>query len=1017
MGFEFRKLADPGYFRENRLDAHSDHVAADGEGNSLRLSLNGAWYFHCARNEEQVIPGFEGLDYDCRTWDTIPVPAHIQMEGYGHPQYCNTQYPWDGTDDMAIGRVPAFFNPVACYVRYVTLPESWQGERVILSFQGAESCVALWVNGTYAGFASDSFTPDEFEVTGLLRPGENKIACRVYRFGVSSWLEDQDFMRFSGLFRDVYLQRIPAAHLTDLAVRTLLDGDYRDAVLEAELKLEAPSGSRIALALMDGEQPVAGCETVLTGDAVSLAMPVANPRKWSAETPNLYDLQIRVSLPDGTVTETVSQRVGFRRFEMKDGLMRINGQRIVFKGVNRHDFCGETGRAVTAEKIRRDLITMKRNNLNAIRTSHYPNSSVLYDLCDELGLYVIDECNMETHGVWNMMYEGKLAVGETLPGDRMEYLPMMLDRVHSMVMRDRNHPCILIWSCGNESYGGRVILEMSREMHRMDETRLVHYEGVCYDGRPGCDMDTSDIFSQMYTPVSGIREFLAKHGEKPFILCEYTHSMGNSNGAMHWYTEYAYEEPRYQGGFIWDYIDQGIVGRDRYGEECRGYGGDFDDRPHDGNFSGNGIAFADGSETPKMQEVKYNYRNIEAEPGRDGILIRNRHLFRSTSEFDCVLILAREGEEILRTRMDTDVAPLSEKRYPLPFGLPELPGEYALTVSFRLREDTEWAPVGFEIAWGQGVWKVEGARPAGLSPAPLRVSVGDQNVGFFGEGFTALYSLGHGQLISYTVCGREMLKTPVRPAFWRAPTNNDEGNGMPARYARWKIADLYARPAEPRDSFGDGAKNIPQKEKITFGKDGSVTIWSWWLLPGENPAGCELYVTVNPGGRVDFRLEYDPAPGWGDMPVFGLSFKTDADFDQVRYYGLGPEENYVDRREGARLGIWKTTAEKNATPYLYPQECGNRTGIRWAEITDRKGRGLRLTGDRMELSVLPWTAHEMENAAHPNELPRRQYTVIRAAKAQMGVGGDNSWGARTHDAYLIDVSRHLSFSFSLEPRF
>ena len=1008
MSFSFEKLKDPGYFRENRLDAHSDHTAEGGRGENLRMSLNGAWYFFHARNEGQVIPGFESAEYDCRSWAQIPVPAHIQMEGYGHPQYTNTQYPWDGTEEIGIGEAPVWFNPVACYARYFTLPAEWAGDRVILSFQGAESCVALWMNGQYVGFASDSFTPDEFDITPYLKAGENKLACRVYRWGVSSWLEDQDFMRFSGIFRDVYVQRIPRAHLEDLKVRTMLDEEYRDAVLEVELKTEAPEGSRAEIRLTDGENVLAGCETEIGNGTVSAALPVSNPRKWSAEIPNLYDLEIGIMGPEGTVCERISQKVGFRRFEMKDGLMLINGKRIVFKGTNRHDFCAESGRAVKPEHLRRDLITMKRNNLNAIRTSHYPNSSVLYDLCDELGLYVIDECNMETHGVWDMINGGRLTLAESLPGDRMEYLPMMLDRVRSMVERDKNHPCILIWSCGNESLGGKVILEMSNEMRRLDETRLVHYEGVGKD-RDTRYPETTDMDSQMYTPVTGIKEWLATHSGKPFILCEYTHSMGNSNGAMHWYTQLAYEEPRYQGGFIWDYIDQSIRYRDRYGETAYGYGGDFDDRPNDGDFSGNGICFGNGEPTPKMQEVKYNYRNIEAEVSREGILIRNRHLFRNTKEFRCTVILERNGEEILRTGMDTDVEPLQEKCFSLPFALPEAPGEYAVTVSFRLKEDTAWASAGYEIAWGQGVWKNEEKPKTATAPA-LRVVEGDRNVGIFGDGFSAMYSRDHGVLISYTVCGREMLKTPPRPVFWRAPINNDNGNGMPARYAAWKTADLYAAPMGEARLKKEKGQDLVQRNA-----DGSVSLGTWWTLTGHPGLEWEMITTVHPGGRTEITMKYAPVKEMGDMPVFGVGFKMDADYDRIRYYGLGPEENYTDRREGARLGIFETTAEKNMTPYLVPQECGNRTGVRWAEVTDFRGRGLRFRGDGMEFNALPWTAHEIENAAHPNELPRRHYTVVRAAKQQMGVGGDDSWGARTHEEYLIDVSREMTFTFSFEP--
>ncbi|MBQ9211218.1 MAG: DUF4981 domain-containing protein [Clostridia bacterium] len=1010
MSFEFQKLKDPAYFRENRLDAHSDHVALDGKGESLCQSLNGAWYFFYARNEGQVIPGFESAEYDCRPWATIPVPAHIQMEGYGHPQYANVQYPWDGTEDIDVGGIPEFFNPVGCYARYFTLPEDWAGDRVILSFQGAESCVAVWLNGQYVGFASDSFTPDEFDITPYLRAGENKLACRVYRWGISSWLEDQDFMRFSGLFRDVYLQRIPKAHLDDLRVITTLDEHYQDAVLEVEVKATAPAGSKAVLELWDGEKVIEGIEFIIQEEKTALAIPVTNPRKWSAEIPYLYDLQIRLLNPDGEISEQVSQKVGFRRFEMKDGLMLINGQRIVFKGANRHDFCAETGRAVTPEKIRRDLITMKRHNINAIRTSHYPNSSVLYDLADELGLYIIDECNMETHGVWAQIYSGKIPEEGSLPGNRMEYLPLMLDRVHSMVERDKNHPSIIIWSCGNESYGGRVIYEMSQEFRRMDDTRLVHYEGVC-QGKDMGYKDTTDMESQMYTPVAKIKEWLAENKEKPFILCEYTHSMGNSNGAMHWYTEYAYQEPRYQGGFIWDYIDQSIRVRDRQGKTAYLYGGDYDDRPNDGDFSGNGICFGNGDPTPKMQEVKYNYRNIEAEVDVSGILIRNRHLFRSTADFAGLVTLAREGVEIQKVSLDTDVAPLSEKKYPLPVAIPEKAGEYTVTVSFRLKEDTEWAPAGHEIAWGQGVWRVAGEEKQQPAAPKLRVVVGDHNTGVFGDGFSAMYSMEHGTLISYTVCGREMLKTPPRPALWRAPTNNDYGNRMPARYAQWKIADLYAAPMS--DGQLKKEKGVLPVERTP---EGGVTFRTWWTLPTTPATECQMIITIHPCGRTELRLEYDPIQELGDMPIFGITFKMDADFDQVKYYGRGPAECYVDRQEGARLGIYEFQAGENLTPYLVPQEAGNRTDVRWAEVTDFRGRGLKILGDGMEFNALPWTAHEIENATHGNELPQRQYTVVRAALRQMGVAGDDSWGARTHEEYLIDASQKLIFRCCIQPK-
>ncbi|MBO2517586.1 MAG: beta-galactosidase, partial [Clostridiales bacterium] len=499
MEFDERRLSDPSYYSENCLPAHSDHIAYASaeeceEGrNSLRLSLNGYWKFFHAMNPRQVIDGFEKNDYDCRPWADIAVPAHIQMEGYGHPQYCNVQYPWDGLEDPDVGQMPEYFNPVGCYVKYFMLPAGWENKRVIVSFQGVESCVALWLNGFYIGFASDSFTPDEFELTPYIRSGENKLACRVYRWNVSSWLEDQDFMRFSGIFRDVWLQAIPDAHLTHIETDAIPTEDMKTGKLSCRMDIFAPGGAEIRLRLIDSapENLVEEKTVHASNGRTEVEFDVSDPHLWSSEDPHLYTLLIDLYDRKGRNCEHIRQKIGFRLFEIKDSIMYLNGVRIVFKGTDRHDFCGETGRAVPAEKIRRDLIIMKRNNINAIRTSHYPNSSVLYSLADELGLYVIDECNMETHDFFNSVHWGKLPLDQALPGDRKEYLNMMLDRADSIGQRDRNHPCVLMWSCGNESYGGSVILKMSRYFKDLDPTRPVHYEGVSWDPRYP---ETSDIY-------------------------------------------------------------------------------------------------------------------------------------------------------------------------------------------------------------------------------------------------------------------------------------------------------------------------------------------------------------------------------------------------------------------------------------------------------------------------------------------------------------------------------------------
>ena len=1011
MRFDYRKLSDPAYFAENRVAAYSDHAVyatlceLEAGESSLRCSLNGYWKFHHALNEEQVIPGFEAADFDCRVWTDIAVPAHIQMEGYGVPQYCNIQYPWDGRQDVPLGEAPGPYNPVACYVKYFYLPEAMRGKRVFISFQGAESCVAVWLNGHYVGYSSDSFTPSDFELTDYLTDGENKLACRVYRWNTGSWIEDQDFIRFSGLFRDVYLYAVPSVHVRDIRVKTLIDDDYRDAVLEVRAQIEAKEGWKLSLSLKDGAETVAKAELQGQEKAAEFRIPVAEPKKWSAEGPNLYELVICVFSEGGELMEAVSQKVGFRRFEMKDGVMCLNGRRIVFKGTNRHDYCAETGRVVTAEKIRRDLITMKRHNINAVRTSHYPNSSALYALCDELGMYVIDENNMESHGVWDMVSRREKPVEYALPGDRKEWLDILLDRVNSTYQRDKNHPCVLIWSCGNESFGGGVIFEMSQLFRRLDETRLVHYEGVTWDPR---HPETTDIASQMYTPVAELREFLAEHRDKPFILCEYAHAMGNSNGAMHKYTEYAYEEPLYQGGFIWDFIDQTVRTKDRYGNVTYAYGGDFGDRPTDYNFCANGIVYGDGALSPKMQEIKYNYQDLVAEISETSLTVKNRHMFTPSSVYNCVLTLARDGVEIDRVTLVTDVPPMGEEVYPLPFAVQTRGGEYTVTASFRLKEDTAWAARGFETAFGQGMYRIQAA-PRQERHRPLRVVYGSSNLGVQGDGFEALFSYMSGGLTSYRFGGKEMLKTIPMPNFWRAPTDNDNGNLMMQRYAQWKIASLYASHRSG-DELADRGMTPP----VTEHEDGAVSIQFVYTLPTAPAAECGVTYTVHPCGQVDVKLCYDPVEGLTTMPEFGMMLKMDADYDHVKWYGLGPEENYSDRHCGAKLGIWEKSVKDNMARYCVPQECGNMTGVRWADVTDYRGRGLRFSGDSMEFSALPYTPHELENAAHDYELPPVHYTVIRASKMQMGVAGDDSWGAQTHEEYLIDVSKRLEFCFSFK---
>lgn len=1023
MSFEIKKIHDPKFFKENCMAAHSDHVAyaneteAEEKKSSFRLLLDGIWKFHYARNYTQTVNGFEAETFDCKCWEDIRVPAHIQMEGYDIPQYVNIQYPWDGREDVWRDAVPSEFNPVASYVKYFTLPEGFRKSGLYISFQGVESGFALWLNGHYVGYSEDSFTPSDFDLTPYVKEGENKLAVQVFKWTSSSWCEDQDFYRFSGIFRSVYLYTMPKVHVYDLKVQPVVDEAVLNADLLVTMQMRGEGKARLTLTgsrnysvLEEKEEQIIFSEELPVSEGeVHFEKEVKKPDLWSAEIPNLYTLTIECFDQNGERSELVSQRIGFRRFEMKDGIMTLNGKRIVFKGVNRHEFSSKTGRAVTREEVLKDIVTMKQNNINAIRTCHYPDASIIYDLCDEYGLYMIAENNLESHGSWDAAMHGSVPKDTIVPGDNMDWEPMMLDRVNSCYQRDKNHPAVLIWSVGNESYGGKVIFDMSEKFRALDPYRLVHYEGIFHDRRYEA---TSDMESQMYTSVENVKKFLAEHKEKPFIMCEYTHAMGNSCGAMHKYTDLTDTEPRYQGGFIWDYIDQSILKKDRYGKDFQAYGGDFLERPTDYNFSGNGICYGgDRDPSPKMQEVKFNYQNISILFEKEGkFTVVNKNLFANTDRFRCVAVLQKNGVVVKKQEIETAVPPLSTKDYEIPFAIlraddkdqkKDTDAEYTLTVSFRLKEDMSWADAGHEVAFGQKIYKKIPAFHA--SEKPIRVVHGKVNIGVKGEDFDCLFSMLSGGLVSYRYAGKEMIEKIPMPNFWRAPVDNDNGSMAPARYAQWKIASMYISHRN-----GGMFDNVPTKVEE---KDNTVTVTYTYFMPTTPASKCQVAYTVFGDGTIETKLMYDPVEGLPDMPEFGMMFWFNADYDNLTWYGMGPDETYADRRHGAKLGIYSNKVADNMAKYLVPQECGNKVGVRYARLVDAKGRGMMFEGDELSFSALPYTPHELENAAHVYELPQVHHTIVRVALAQMGVGGDDSWGSLVHPEYHIDVTKPLEFTF------
>ncbi len=987
-------LEDPEVFAVNRIPAHSDHTyfEKETEERPLRQCLNGSWLFSYAKNPSMRVERFYEDSYDCSGFDTIQVPGHLETQGYGRNQYINTMYPWDGEEFLRPPMVSKRNNPVGSYVKYFTLEEQMKGKRTFISFQGVETAFYVWLNGTFIGYSEDSFTPAEFELTETLREGENKLAVEVYKRSSASWLEDQDFFRFSGIFRDVFLYSIPRVHVRDIFVKAGLTDSYQEGTLEIRAELIGDIDDvTIEASLRDGDEKeiwngnAEGKEEVFFKASGLAVLP------WSAEEPRLYRLYLYVKNYEGQILEFIPQKVGFRRFEMKDRIMCLNGKRILFKGVNRHEFDPVRGRAITREDMLWDIRFMKQHNINAVRTSHYPNQTLWYELCDEYGIYLIDETNLESHGSWQKL--GEVEPSWNVPGDRPEWKAAVLDRASSMFERDKNHPSVLIWSCGNESYAGTDIEAMSEYFHEKDDSRLVHYEGVFWNRKYD---HISDMESRMYAKPAEIEEYLENDPKKPYISCEYMHSMGNSTGGMKLYTDLEKKYPLYQGGFIWDYIDQSLYRVNELGERVLTYGGDHDERATDYEFCGNGIVYADRKASPKAQEVKALYADIKLEPDEKGVKIINDSLFVSTGRYVLAYRLLKEDRCLYEAETETDVAPESEAYVNLTY--PELPGtgEFIYEVSLRLKDDTLWAKAGHEISFGQYVKKT--ADNTEEKTYPLEIIRGDVNIGVRGRGFTAMFSKAEGGIASLCYDGVEYITRTPKLTFWRALTDNDRGAKTGFDAAQWMTAGLFYKLTD-----------VDVQEQ----KD-QVCVTFEYLLPTVPQTKAYVSYRVTGDGKIHVHALYKGTDGLPEMPAFGMDMKLKARYDRVRYYGRGPEENYLDRREGARLGVHSYQAADNLSAYLFPQECGNRMDVRWVEVTDADGQGLRFEteGVPFENSVLPCSAYELEAATHREELPKAHYSWVRILESQMGVGGDDSWGAPVHEEYRLssDIDRNIKFT-------
>ena len=1009
-------LSDPEVFAVGRIRAHSDHIRPG-------QSLNGKWSFSYAKNPSFRQKDFWKSGYDHAGFDRIDVPGHIQLMGYDSIAYVNKMYPWDGYEKLNPPEVSQQYNPVGSYIRYFDLDEDLLDQRVFISFQGVESAMYLWVNGIFIGYAEDGFTPSEFELTDVVVSSGNVLCVEVYKRCSASWIEDQDMWRFSGIFRDVYLYGKPRIHMEDIKVVSVLDEDYKDGLLSVKVKLESLAvcpDARVCASLLeaDGAAVWEAEGSADDGDMVSFDTIITDVRPWSGESPYLYTLALSLKDASANVIEDTGIRVGFRTFEMKDGLMCLNGKRIIFRGVNRHEFSCDRGRAISREDMLKDISILKANNINAVRTSHYPDNSLWYDLCDEYGIYLIDEVNMESHGSWDV--GGTVDATRNVPGDDMRYRGSVFDRADSMYERDKNHPSVLILSCGNESFCGSVICEMADHLRSLDDTRLVHYENVFFTRGTRWHRDefekVSDMESRMYAKPAEIEEYLEADPVKPYISCEYMHAMGNSCGGLSLYTDLEDTYDKYQGGFIWDYLYQAVAYTDQRGFRRLGYGGDFDDRGCDYEFCGDGIVFADRTITPKMQEVKQLYAPVIAVPENGGIRIRNKNLFIDTSAYVFECRVLKDGVCIVSEKVLASVGPLCEERVSCGIFDGAYAGDeagaseiiYDVTVRKTQSKPLPFAVPGSDVvSKGQYIAR-EGDPSAKYSDIAVsssqrdafRIIEDDYNVGAHGEGFHVLFAKGVG-LVSLNYEGTEYSSRVPRPTFWRASTDNDRGAGFGYDRSAWYGASMFARVT------GTEVENGGSYVKVSY----------TYCLPGIEDARVVLGYTVYANGMIRVNQRFSGCSESSAFPAYGWEIKTKGSLLDFEFYGNGPDENYIDRRQGAFAGIYKCAIGDNLTPYLVPQECGNRTGMRWLSVTDKKGDGLRFVStdkDGFEGSVLYHNAFELEQALHDHELCDSRYTWIRILGAQMGVGGDDTWGAPVHDQYLLDASKEVELEFVIE---
>ena len=1006
----FNEWKDPVVNEVNRSPMHTSYFAYQNEHSALKgckeasqnfMSLNGIWKFLWVKDADKRPMNFYKISYDDKSWDNMQVPGLWALNGYGDPVYVNYGYPWRNQFAGEPPAIPVADNQVGSYRKEIIIPADWKGKEIFAHFGAVSSNMYLWVNGQFVGYSEDSKLEAEFNLSRYLKPGKNLIAFQVFRWCDGSYLEDQDFLRLAGVGRDCYLYVRNKKYIQDIRVTPDLDAQYLNATLHVAMNLKG--GGTVDLKLLDplGKEIVA--TSVKGTGQIQTRMEVANPGKWSAENPILYTL-IATLKDKGDVVEVIPVNVGFRKIELKNAQILVNGQPVLFKGVNRHEMDPDNGYYLSPQRMIQDIKIMKAFNINAVRTSHYPNDNLWYDLCDRYGLYVVAEANVESHGIGGH---------KTLARNPL-FAKAHLERNQRNVQRSYNHPSIIFWSLGNEAGFGANFEACYTWIKNEDKTRAVQYEQAKIN-------EFTDIFCPMYQDYEGNREYCEGDIDKPLIQCEYTHAMGNSLGGFKEYWDLIRKYPKYQGGFIWDFVDQSLRWKNKEGVSFYAYGGDWN--PYDAsdnNFMDNGLINPDRQPNPHMYEVGYFYQSIWVTPvdlPNGAINVYNENFFRNLDDYYLEWELQADGE-IVRKGMvgKLNVAPQQTATVQLGYTMDDIcqDKELLLNIMFKLKKAESLLPAGHVVAKKQLTilpYKTPDLAISNMPNSNIKVcapTVIENDVNYLiveGEHFRLDFDKHDGYLCKYEINGRQLLNegSKLTPNFWRAPTDNDLGAGLQKKYAAWKNTGIYLNELE---------------QKV---ENDLVIVNSEYTMEAVK-AKLYLTYTINNCGAVKItqKMTVDQSATVSDLFRFGMQVQICEELEQVSYYGRGPIENYSDRNNSTWLGKYRQTVSDQFYSYIRPQENGTRTDIRWWKLMDKGGNGLKLIADApCSVSALHYSIEvlddgERKEQRHSEFLPCVDYINLCIDKVQMGVGGVNSWGTLPLKDYRLPYQDY-EFSFLLQP--